>query len=102
MRIKFSNGGVYLLNARFFDASSPPTNLGICDFSHQLFKWRRLKLRDITVGYKIAVIVAPQNFIRLIGQHRVMVDLQGDNILEEAIAGLFVNGAITRHLNSPL
>ncbi|WP_254561029.1 MocR-like pyridoxine biosynthesis transcription factor PdxR [Dyadobacter diqingensis] len=48
----------------------------------------------IRLGY----VVAPQNFIRLIGQHRVMVDLQGDNLLEEAMAELFVNGAIERHL----
>lgn len=48
----------------------------------------------IRLGY----IVAPANFIDLLAQHRFVIDLQGDTLLEEAMAELFINGAIERHL----
>ncbi len=48
---------------------------------------------------RLGFIVAPANLIALLGQHRYMVDLQGDNLLEEAAAELLRNGAVERHLN---
>jgi GntR family transcriptional regulator/MocR family aminotransferase len=47
---------------------------------------------------RIGFIVAPKNFISLLAQHRFMIDMQGDNLLEEAIALLYKNGTIRRHL----
>jgi GntR family transcriptional regulator/MocR family aminotransferase len=48
---------------------------------------------------RLGFIVAPANLIALLGQHRYMVDLQGDNLLEEAAAELMRSGAVERHLN---
>ncbi|PSL23280.1 aminotransferase-like domain-containing protein [Dyadobacter jiangsuensis] len=48
---------------------------------------------------RLGFIVAPANLIALLGQHRYVVDLQGDNLLEEAAAELLRSGAVERHLN---
>lgn len=48
---------------------------------------------------RLGFIVAPAKLIALLGQHRYVVDLQGDNLLEEAAAELLRNGAVERHLN---
>lgn len=48
---------------------------------------------------RLGFIVAPANLIALLGQHRYLVDLQGDNLLEEAAAELLRTGAVERHLN---
>jgi GntR family transcriptional regulator/MocR family aminotransferase len=49
---------------------------------------------SIRVGY----MVAPVEFNRLMAQHRFVIDMQGDNMLEEALAALYKSGAIDRHL----
>jgi GntR family transcriptional regulator/MocR family aminotransferase len=47
---------------------------------------------------RIGFVVAPKSFISLLAQHRFMIDMQGDNLLEEATALLYNNGTIRRHL----
>jgi GntR family transcriptional regulator/MocR family aminotransferase len=48
----------------------------------------------IRVGY----MVAPQGFIMEAAQQRRMIDMRGDTLLEEALALLFQNGQMQRHL----
>jgi GntR family transcriptional regulator/MocR family aminotransferase len=49
---------------------------------------------SIRVGY----MVAPENFINETAQLRRLIDIRGDNLLEEALAVLFNNGTMQRHL----
>lgn len=49
---------------------------------------------SIRVGY----MIAPENFINEAAQLRKLIDLRGDNLLEEALAVLFKNGDMVRHL----
>lgn len=48
----------------------------------------------IRVGY----MVAPENFITEAALMRRMIDIRGDNLLDEALALLFRNGDMQRHL----
>lgn len=47
---------------------------------------------------RIGFIVAPKNLISLLAQHRFLIDMQGDNLLEETINLLYQNGTIHRHI----
>ena len=49
---------------------------------------------SIRVGY----MIAPENFINEAAQLRKLIDLRGDSLLEEALAVLFKNGDMVRHL----
>ena len=49
---------------------------------------------NIRVGY----MVAPENFVREAAQLRMMMDIRGDSLLEEALAALSNAGHIQRHL----
>jgi len=48
----------------------------------------------IRIGY----MVAPENFIQEAAELRKLIDIRGDNLLEEALAVLFNNGTMQRHL----
>jgi len=54
----------------------------------------KLLAPTLRVGY----MVAPENFIQQAAQLRLMIDIRGDSLLEEALARLTVNGDIQRHL----
>lgn len=47
---------------------------------------------------RLGFVVAPQSFIDLLAEQRYLIDLQGDTLLEEAIAELYKNGTIARHM----
>jgi GntR family transcriptional regulator / MocR family aminotransferase len=49
---------------------------------------------SIRLGY----MIAPENFINEAARFRRIIDLRGDNLLEEAIAVLFKQGDMQRHL----
>jgi GntR family transcriptional regulator / MocR family aminotransferase len=52
----------------------------------------------IAPSIRIGYMVAPVEFNKLMAQHRFVIDMQGDNMLEEALAALYQSGAIARHL----
>jgi GntR family transcriptional regulator/MocR family aminotransferase len=47
---------------------------------------------------RVGFIVAPENFIHTISNLRRAVDWQGDSMMEVAIAELYRNGTISRHI----
>ncbi|HWB24436.1 MAG TPA: PLP-dependent aminotransferase family protein [Chitinophagaceae bacterium] len=49
---------------------------------------------SIRVGY----MAAPENFIQQVAQLKLMIDIRGDSLLEEALASLSNAGHIQRHL----
>lgn len=52
----------------------------------------------IAPSIRIGYMVAPREFIRQAARHRFLVDMQSDSLLEEAMALLYRNGTIHRHL----
>jgi len=48
----------------------------------------------IRIGY----IAGPEKFIELLAQHKFLVDMQGDTLMEHAVAELYRNGILSRHL----
>jgi GntR family transcriptional regulator / MocR family aminotransferase len=52
----------------------------------------------IAPSIRLGYVVAPQNFISILAQHKFMIELQGDNLLEEAMCELLKNGTVERHL----
>jgi GntR family transcriptional regulator / MocR family aminotransferase len=49
-------------------------------------------------GLRIGFIAAPPDFIQRVAAYRSIIDLQGDHALEAAIADLFEEGLIQRHV----
>src|SRR3569833_3181025 len=54
--------------------------------------------KTIAPGIRIGFVAAPQNLIGQLARLRRMIDRQGEQLLEEAIANLLKNGDIGRHL----
>ncbi|WP_129713590.1 PLP-dependent aminotransferase family protein [Pedobacter sp. SYP-B3415] len=54
--------------------------------------------KTIAPGIRIGFIVAPANLISQTATLRKLIDRQGEQLLEEAIANLLKNGDISRHL----
>ncbi|MFB9843406.1 MocR-like pyridoxine biosynthesis transcription factor PdxR [Mucilaginibacter ginsenosidivorans] len=54
--------------------------------------------KTIAPGIRIGFVAAPQNLIAQLTRLRRMIDRQGEQLLEEAIANLLRNGDIGRHL----
>jgi len=54
--------------------------------------------KTIAPGIRIGFMVAPQNFIEQAARYRRLIDRQGEQLLEEAMANLLKNGDIGRHL----
>ncbi|MGZ3764468.1 MAG: MocR-like pyridoxine biosynthesis transcription factor PdxR [Mucilaginibacter sp.] len=54
--------------------------------------------KTIAPGIRIGFVVAPQNLILLLTRLRKIIDRQGEQLLEEAMANLLKNGDISRHL----
>jgi GntR family transcriptional regulator / MocR family aminotransferase len=49
-------------------------------------------------GLRIGFIAAPPDLIEHLSAHRSLIDLQGDHVLESALATLFEEGLIQRHV----
>jgi GntR family transcriptional regulator/MocR family aminotransferase len=54
--------------------------------------------KTIAPGIRIGFAAAPQNLITQLAKLRRMIDRQGEQLLEEALANLLKNGDIGRHL----
>lgn len=58
--------------------------------------------KTISPGIRVGYIVAPQNLIPEIAKYRMIVDAQGDSVLEQVVAELLKEGEIRRHLKKVL
>ena len=54
--------------------------------------------KTIAPGIRIGFMIAPQNLITQATRFRRLIDRQGEQLLEEAMANLLKNGDISRHL----
>ncbi|MBS1509490.1 MAG: PLP-dependent aminotransferase family protein [Bacteroidetes bacterium] len=58
--------------------------------------------KSLTTTMKVGYMVAPENFIDTALQWRRLIDIRGDNLLEEALATLFQSGVMQQHLKKSL
>lgn len=58
--------------------------------------------KSFTSSFKVGYMVAPQNFIAETLKLRRLIDIRGDNLMEEALAVLFNNGDMQKHLKKSL
>ncbi len=54
--------------------------------------------KTLAPAVRIGFMAAPANLIEAASQYRRALDWQGDSMMETAIAGLYRNGTITRHI----
>jgi GntR family transcriptional regulator / MocR family aminotransferase len=54
--------------------------------------------KTLAPSIRIGFVVAPENFIQLVARARRSIDYQGDSLMEMAIAQLYKNGTIGRHI----
>lgn len=52
----------------------------------------------VAPALRIGYLVSDSQLVKRVGEHRKMIDVQGDNIMEEAILQLIKSGEIKRHL----
>lgn len=52
----------------------------------------------VAPALRIGYLVSTTNIIQKVGEHRKIIDVQGDNIMEEAVLHLINEGIIKRHL----
>jgi GntR family transcriptional regulator/MocR family aminotransferase len=78
-------------------SSSPILPLASVDQSGQVIYVGSF-CKIVAPAIRIGFMVAPENLINQVTRLRKIVDRQGEQLLEEAIANLLKNGDITRHL----
>jgi GntR family transcriptional regulator / MocR family aminotransferase len=54
--------------------------------------------KTLAPAIRIGFMVAPQNFIKAAAEFRRSVDRQGDSLMEVALASLYKNGTMARHI----
>ncbi len=54
--------------------------------------------KTLVPATRVGFMVAPENFINTVSHLRRTIDWQGDSMMEVAIAGLYRNGTIERHI----
>ncbi|MGS2761763.1 MocR-like pyridoxine biosynthesis transcription factor PdxR [Sinomicrobium sp. M5D2P9] len=54
--------------------------------------------KTLAPSIRIGFMIAPENFIRAAVYLRKSIDVQGDSLMENAIAELYKDGTITRHI----
>lgn len=85
----------------FHYSSSPLLPLASSDRSGRVIYIGSLT-KSLTASVRIGYMAAPADFIKETTSLRRLVDLRGDVLLEEALASLFRNGDIQRHLKKSL
>ncbi|MEO6167038.1 MAG: aminotransferase class I/II-fold pyridoxal phosphate-dependent enzyme, partial [Chitinophagales bacterium] len=58
--------------------------------------------KSLTTSLRMGYLVASENFIRDATPWRILIDMRGDMLLEEAMAVLFNDGTMQRHLKKSL
>jgi GntR family transcriptional regulator/MocR family aminotransferase len=58
--------------------------------------------KSFAPAIRIGYVAAPMNLIAELGRLRQVIDVQGDPIIEQAVAELFVQGEIRRHMKKSL
>ena len=81
----------------FHYASSPILPLASADTRGMVVYVGSLT-KSIAPAFRLGYVVAPPDLIVELGYRRRIIDRQGDNLLEQAIAELFAEGEIYRHL----
>ncbi|HVW14602.1 MAG TPA: PLP-dependent aminotransferase family protein [Mucilaginibacter sp.] len=78
-------------------ASSPVLPLASADY-HGSVIYVGSFAKTIAPGIRVGFVAAPRNLIDQLARLRRMIDRQGEQLLEEALANLLKNGDIGRHL----
>ncbi|MBC8151898.1 MAG: PLP-dependent aminotransferase family protein [Bacteroidetes bacterium] len=81
----------------FHYASSPILPLASAD-THGMVVYVGSLSKSIAPAFRVGYVVAPPDLIEELGYRRRIIDRQGDTILEQAIAELFDEGDLYRHL----
>lgn len=58
--------------------------------------------KTIAPAIRIGYVVAPQNLITELSKIRQIIDMQGDPIMEQAVAELYLEGEIRRHMKKAI
>src|SRR4030095_6778037 len=58
--------------------------------------------KSFTTTLKVGYMIAPENFIAESSQMRKLIDIRGDNIMEEALGEMFLHGDMQRHFAKSL
>lgn len=58
--------------------------------------------KSISPAFRVGYLVAPEEVVEHLSHYRRIIDRQGDNMLENAIAALLEEGIIQRHLRKAL
>jgi GntR family transcriptional regulator/MocR family aminotransferase len=81
----------------FHYSSSPILPLASADHGGNVIYIGSLT-KTLAPSIRIGYMIAPENFIKETAHLRRLIDIRGDNLLEEALAVLFNNGTMQRHL----
>lgn len=76
--------------------SSPVLPLASAD-THGMVVYMGSFSKSLAPAFRVGFVVAPVNLLDEMARLRRVIDLQGDTILEKAIAELFADGEIQRH-----
>lgn len=76
--------------------SGPVLPLASAD-THGMVVYMGSLSKSLAPAFRVGFVVAPENLIEEMARLRRVIDLQGDTVLEKAIAELFVEGEIQRH-----
>ncbi|WP_310395668.1 PLP-dependent aminotransferase family protein [Hymenobacter sp.] len=81
----------------FHYASSPILPLASADAAGSVVYVGSL-CKSLAPSIRVGYLVAPADLVRAATRLRRLIDIQGDSLLEEAVAELYKNGDIRRHL----
>jgi GntR family transcriptional regulator / MocR family aminotransferase len=81
----------------FHYSSSPILPLASADHGGNVIYIGSLT-KALAPSIRIGYMIAPENFIKETAQLRKLIDIRGDNLVEEALAVLFNNGTMQQHL----
>ncbi|MBA2406702.1 MAG: PLP-dependent aminotransferase family protein [Chitinophagales bacterium] len=76
--------------------SNPVLPLASAD-THGMVIYMGSLSKSLAPAFRVGFVVAPENLIEEMARLRRVIDLQGDTVLEKAIAELFTDGEIQRH-----
>lgn len=81
----------------FHYASAPILPLASAD-AHGSVVYVGSLCKSLAPSIRVGYLVAPANAVQVLTAMRRRIDIQGDSLLEEAVAELYRNGDVRRHL----